>query len=84
MAMMRDVNCVLESRQSLFFGCFHAKRWALGGGGGIDAEMVPEGFFRIRDTSLLRRAVYVLARLRFAFGGWYGEFENGEVILIAK
>ena len=43
----------------------------IGGGGGIDAEMVPEGFFRIRDTSLLRRAVYVLAGLQFTFGGWY-------------
>ena len=27
------MNCVLESRQRLFFGCFHAKRWALGGAG---------------------------------------------------
>ena len=54
------------------------------GGGGIDAEMVPKGFFRIRDTSLLQRTVYVLAGFWFAFGGWYGKFENREVILITK
>ena len=54
------------------------------GGRGIDAEMVPKSLFRVCDASLLWSAVYILTRFWFIFGGWYGEFENWEVVLIVK
>ena len=31
MGVIQDINWVLESGRRLFFGCFHVKRWMLGG-----------------------------------------------------